>query len=69
MRAPDRTERKRTGGLLVYLLLLVSLQAFLLVVALEGVLGREPGLARNAALLSVGVLAAAGALSVFMRHD
>lgn len=69
MNPANRSERKRTGGLLVYLLLLVSLQAFLLVVALEGVLGHEPTLARNAAILSVGVLAAGAGLSVFLRHD
>ena len=30
MRAPARAERRRNGGLLVYLILFVSLQAFLL---------------------------------------
>jgi len=50
----------------VYLLLLVALQVFLLVVAVEGLLGDEPDLARNAALLSVGVFGSALALRWFV---
>ncbi|MGB6057386.1 MAG: DUF6755 family protein [Microthrixaceae bacterium] len=57
MRAPARSETRRTSGVLVYLLLLVSLQAFLLVVALEGVLAHNPSLAVAAAGLSVVVCA------------
>jgi len=69
MRAPAGAERRRNGGLLVYLILFVSLQAFLLVVALEGVLAHEPGLARAAAALSVAVALAAFGLRWFIRHD
>lgn len=69
MRAPGRAERRRSGGLLVYLILLLSLQAFLLVVALEGVLAHEAGLARAAAALSVAVMAGAFGLRWFVGHD
>lgn len=64
-----RSERRRDGGLLVYLILLLSLQAFLLVVALEGVLAHEAGLARAAAALSMVVALAAFGLRWFIRHD
>jgi hypothetical protein len=50
---PTRRDVKRSSAVLVYLLLLVSLQIFLLVVAIEGLLGDDPGLARAAAVLSV----------------
>jgi hypothetical protein len=46
---------KRSTAIVVYLLLLVSLQIFLLVVAVEGLQGDDPGLARNAALLSLAL--------------
>lgn len=69
MSVPRRADRRRNGGLLVYLILFVSLQAFLLVVALEGVLAHEPGLARAAAALSMAVALAAFGLRWFIRHD
>ncbi len=60
------SDKRRSGGLLVYLLLLVALQIFLMVVALEGVLGHDFALARNAAVLSVAVFAAAAAIRWFV---
>ncbi|MHB1139998.1 MAG: hypothetical protein ACYC2O_13665 [Microthrixaceae bacterium] len=69
MRSPARSDRRRNGGLLVYLILFVSLQAFLLVVALEGVLAHEAGLARAAAMLSIVVAICAFGLRWFIRHD
>lgn len=69
MRTPPRSERRRSGGLLVYLLLLVSLQVFLLVVALEGVLGHDFDLARNAAALSAVVFFGALGLRFFVGQD
>lgn len=57
---------KRSTAMLVYLLLLVSLQIFLLVVAVEGLLGDEPALARNAALLSVALFGSTVALRWFV---
>jgi hypothetical protein len=52
---PDvpRGEAQRSAAMLVYLLLLVALQIFLLVVAVEGLQANAPQLARAAAILSV----------------
>jgi hypothetical protein len=65
----SRREAKRTGAFLIYLLLLVSLQVFLMVVAVEGVLDHDAGLAWAAALLSVGLFASAIALRWFLGGD
>ncbi len=65
----SRAARRRSGGLLVYMVLLVSLQSFLLVIALEGIVAHEPALARNAAALSVVVLVSAWGLRWFVRDD
>jgi len=62
-----RTETKRTGGLLVYLLVLVSLQIFLLVIAVEGIIARDPGPARAAAALSIALFISALVLRWFLR--
>ena len=69
MRESRRADRRRHGGLLVYLILLLSLQAFLLVVALEGVAEHDPALARNAAILSIVLLTSSWGLWWFVRHD
>jgi hypothetical protein len=61
-----RPAAKRSTAILVYLLLLVSLQIFLLVVAVEGLQGDDPGLARNAALLSVALFGSTLALRWFV---
>lgn len=54
-----------TNALMVYVLVLLSLQLFLLAVAVEAFLGHEPGLAWAA----TGVSAALAAGSVFFyRH-
>jgi hypothetical protein len=41
-----------TGAVLVYVILLISLQLFLLAVAAEGFLAGEPGLAWSATIIS-----------------
>jgi hypothetical protein len=61
-----RSAAKRSTAILVYLLLLVSLQVFLLVVAIEGLQGDDPELARNAALLSLGLFGSTIALRWFV---
>lgn len=68
-RNPPRSERRKTGGLLIYLILFLSLQVFLMVVGLEGVLAHEPGLARAAAIMSVCLFGFALALRWFLGHD
>ncbi|MFV0316446.1 MAG: DUF6755 family protein [Microthrixaceae bacterium] len=69
MNQVPRAQRRRSGGLLIYLLLLVSLQVFLMVVAVEGVLAHDFSLARNAALLSAALFVAAVGLRRFVGHD
>lgn len=69
MSTPLGTDSKRNGGLLVYYLVLVSLQIFLLVVAVEGVTAHDPGPARAAAALSVLVFASALGLRWFLRDE
>lgn len=61
-----RPAAKRSTAIVIYLLLLVSLQAFLLVVAVEGLQGDDPGLARNAALLSLALFGSTLALRWFV---
>lgn len=50
---PVRAQNNRSGGILIYLLVLVSLQIFMMVVAVEGVLAHNAGLATAAAVFSV----------------
>lgn len=50
---PVRSQNNRSSGILIYLLVLVALQIFLMVVAVEGVLAHNAGLASAAAILSV----------------
>ncbi|MCB1027591.1 MAG: hypothetical protein KDB24_07505 [Microthrixaceae bacterium] len=66
---PNRQHYKRSGGIAAYLLVLVSLQIFLMVVAVEGVLSHEGGLARAAAGLSVVVFLIVLALRRLMPHE
>ena len=66
---PDRSRYKRSGGIAAYLLVMVSLQIFLLVVAVEGVLAHEGGLARAAAGLSVALWLIVVALRRLMPHE
>ena len=66
---PDRSRYQRSAGIAAYLLVLVSLQIFLLVVAVEGVLAHEGGLARAAAGLSVGLWLIVMALRRLMPHE
>jgi len=69
MTTPGRSEAKRSGAVLVYMILLVSLQVFLLVVALEGVLGQDPTLAASAAAINVVLFLSALGLRWFLRDD
>ncbi len=68
-REAARPEAKRTSALIVYLLLLVSLQIFLLVVAVEGVLDHDAQLAWAAAMLSVVLFGSALGLKWFLGDD
>lgn len=61
-----RSAARASSAMVVYLLLLVALQIFLLVVAVEGLQAGEPTLARNAALLSVALFGSTLALRWFV---
>lgn len=50
---PVRSQNNRSSGILVYLLVIVSLQIFLMVVAVEGVMAHKANLAVASAILSV----------------
>lgn len=50
---PVRSQNNRSSGILVYLLVIVSLQIFLMVVAVEGVMAHKANLAIASAVLSV----------------
>lgn len=50
---PVRSQNNRSSGILVYLLVIVSLQIFLMVVAVEGVMSHKANLAVASAILSV----------------
>lgn len=60
---------RRSNALMIYVLLMVALQVFLLVVAVEGILGDEANLARTSAALSVGAFATVLVLWWFLRDD
>jgi hypothetical protein len=64
-----RRERRRSNAVLVYTLLLVALQIFLLTVAVEGLLGGEDHLARAAAGLSVLLFVITLGFARLLRHD
>lgn len=50
---PVRSQNNRSSGILIYLLVIVSLQIFLMVVAVEGVMAHKSNLAIASAVLSV----------------
>lgn len=59
--------RKVTTAVLVYVLLLLSLQIFLLTVAVEGFLAREAGLAWVATAISIVLAVIASLFYRFLR--
>jgi positive regulator of sigma E activity len=60
-------KRKVTSAVLVYVLLLLSLQIFLVTVAAEGLLGGEPRLAWVATAVSVVLAVIAALFYRFLR--
>lgn len=60
---------KINNALLVYVLLLLSLQIFLLTVAVEGFLDDDPTLAWSATGVSVVLAISAGLFYRYLRHD
>lgn len=68
MAAIDPSESKRTTAVLVYVVLILALQVFLLVVALEAIPTDQESLAWPAAGLSVGLFITTLALARMMRR-
>lgn len=62
-------KRKVTSAVLVYVLLLLSLQIFLLTVAAEGFLGSDAGLAWSATAVSLVLALSAALFYRFLRND
>lgn len=54
MKTSHEAEARRTSAVLIYVVLILTLQVFLLVVALEALMADEESIAWPAALLSVG---------------
>ena len=69
MAQPDWVGSKINNALLVYVLLLLSLQIFLLTVAVEGFLDDDPILAWSATGVSVVLAISAGLFYRYLRHD
>ena len=66
---PDWVRSKINNALLVYVLLLLSLQIFLLTVAVEGFLDDDPTLAWSATGVSFVLAVSAGLFYRYLRHD
>lgn len=68
--APIRSRRSHlTNAVMVYVILLLSLQIFLLTVAVEGFLGQDPGLAWAATAVSVVLALSAVWFLRYLRDD
>ena len=62
-------EHRRVTAIAAYVIVILSLQVFLLVVTLEAFQPDEEGLAWAAAALSVGLFATALIFARLLRHD
>ncbi len=65
----DTPDSKRSSAVFVYVVLILALQVFLLVVALEAFQADEEALAWPAAGLSVGLFATSLAFARLLRRD
>ena len=64
-----RRRSKVTGAILVYVILLLSLQVFLLIVAVEGLLDGDAGLAWSATGISLTLFLSAVFFYRYLRHE
>ncbi len=69
MNQSPATEQRRTSAILLYVLVILSLQVFLLVVALEAFQTDEETLAWSAATMSAGLFVTALAFARLLRRD
>lgn len=63
------TDQRRSSAILMYVLVILSLQVFLLVVAIEAFQTDEETLAWSAAAMSAGLFATAMAFAWLLRRD
>lgn len=64
-----RRRSKVTGAILVYVILLLSLQVFLLIVAVEGMLDGDAELAWSATGISIALFLSAVFFYRYLRHE
>jgi Na+/melibiose symporter-like transporter len=69
MTLDSRRRSKVTGAILVYVILLLSLQVFLLIVAVEGLLDGDAGLAWSATGISIALFLSASFFYRYLRHE
>jgi uncharacterized membrane protein len=69
MTPTETPETKRNNAIFVYVVLILALQVYLLVVALEAFQADEETLAWPAAALSVGLFATTLLFARLVRHD
>ncbi len=69
MKPNNAGDAKRAGAVFVYVVLILALQVFLLVVALEAFQADEEGLAWPAAGLSVGLFVTTLGFARLLRRD
>jgi hypothetical protein len=69
MTLDPRRRSKVTGAILVYVILLLSLQVFLLIVAVEGLLAGDAGLAWSATGISTALFLSASFFYRYLRHE
>ncbi len=68
MKAPTNRARRSTNAVVIYLIILVSFQVFLVTVAVEAFSTGTKTLAWSAATVSVAIAAGAALLTRFLRH-
>lgn len=68
MRNPDARAQRSTNAILIYLIVLVSFQVFLVMVAVEAFSTGTKALAWSAAIVSAVIAVGAGLLGRSLRH-
>jgi len=68
MKDPALRERRTASAVLIYLIILVSFQVFLVTVAVEAFITSQEGLGWATAIVSVVLAASAGFFVRYLRH-
>ncbi len=69
MTLDPRRRSRVTNAILVYVILLLSLQVFLLIVAVEGLLDGDAGLAWSATGIAIALFLSAVFFYRYLRHE